>query len=119
MARRFRETLPWPLTKQKRLEKVLAEGWEDTGMTLTGKQTWTIRSTEIPGYCSSCSRGINVRRWQATLALAAPLLFCFFLGGGGTVSSGYVLIGLFYGFYVLKKSAMPGAIGFCTEWNSN
>lgn len=92
-------------------ETIFVESWEDTGMTLTGKQTWTIRSQGVPAYCSDCSRVLFMRRFLATLLLAAPVCLCAFAQGAGYGNTGLPFVGVVYLLFLLKR------IGYCwADW---
>jgi hypothetical protein len=81
---------------------ILVETWEDQGISLTGKQTYAVRSKELPGYCAACTRDLVKKRWLATIAMGLPLwLACLGMGMSGSGT----FIAIIYGLYLLKKSA--------------
>ncbi len=92
------------------LEPVLVEGWEDHGISFTGKQTWTVRSMSVAGYCPACSKGLFAKRLGATALLALPFWFCAFASTAWD-SKGWVVPGLFLFLYCFKR------LGYCwSDW---
>jgi len=84
-------------------ESLTVEGWEDTGLTLGGRQTWTIRTLEIPGYCRECTKSLTTRRLLATALAALPLWLCAFGLGFQWGRGGLVILGILYAGFLLKR----------------
>ncbi len=93
------------------LEPIFVEGWEDTGLTLRGKQTWTIRSVDVPGYCHECSRSLWKRRLAATALMAVPIWVCAMMNVINRGNTGWVILGLVYFLFIFRR------IGYCwADW---
>lgn len=85
-------------------QPILVETWEDQGFTFTGKQKYMVRTKEVPGYCSQCSKNLFKMRILATIAMGFPFwLFCFAIRISPNRTGFAPIAAIFYGLYLLKK----------------
>lgn len=84
-------------------QPLMVETWDYTGSSLTGKHRYyDVRGGEIPGYCSRCSKVLEIRRWVAVALFGLPLIYATY----GSVAWGpgfLVIVGILYGGHVLKN----------------